>query len=181
MKIDINNTFIRYGRLHLTRQEGFGGDTFHAPPAPLGFYAFPIRFQELFLVGSIEEFQPKQIGLPKRPHYGDEGFNNFDWEKYEEIRKKRLKKIIHKFTMKNEHLIWHHLDAKQNVILDSYGSWIKTTVRNWKISLKKESVRLRAESLGDGFLKVEKLAEVRPKTGCFSKDHFEVFIDTKVY
>lgn len=181
MKIDIDNTFIRYGRLHLTKQKGFGRDTFHSPPAPIGFYAMPIRFQELFLVGSIESTQSKNMGLPKKPEYGTEEFSNFDWEKYHDIRRKRLKKIIHKFTMKNEHLIWHHLDSKQNVILDSYGSWIKTTVRDWKISLAKESVKLRAESLGDKLFGFNKLAEIRPKTGWFSKDHFEVFIDSKVY
>ena len=186
MKIDIDNTFVRYGRLHLTRQEGFGSDTFHAPPAPLGFYAMPIRFQELFLVGSIEKTQPKQMGLPKKPDYGEEGFNEFDWEKWNITRRKRLKKIIHKFTMKNEHLIWHHLDAKQNVILDTYGCWVKTTVRDWKISLAKESVKLRAETLCTGWTVPESkggkgLAEVRPKTGIYSKDHFEVFVDSKVY
>jgi len=181
MKIDIDNTFVRYGKLHLTKQEAFGKDSFHAPPTALGFYAMPIRFQELFLVGSIEEFQPKQVGLPKKPVYDTDEFNNFDWDKYYIAKKKRLKKIIHKFTMKNEHFIWHHLDSKQNAITDTYGSWVKTTVRDWKISLAKESVKLRAESLGDPCLGNNKLAEVRTKTGIYSKDHFEVFIDSKVY
>jgi hypothetical protein len=35
--------------------------------------------------------------------------------------------------------------------------------------------------LGDKLFGYNKLAEVRPKTGVYSKDHFEVFIDSKVY
>jgi len=63
MKIDIDNTFIRYGRLHLTKQKGFESDSFHSasfhsPPAQYGFYAMPIRFQELFLISSLDKTQP---------------------------------------------------------------------------------------------------------------------------
>jgi hypothetical protein len=43
-KVDIDNTFVRYGRMHLTKQKGFGEDSFHAPPAPIGFYAFPMNY-----------------------------------------------------------------------------------------------------------------------------------------
>ena len=98
-------------------------------------------------------------------------------------RKKRYKKIIHKFTVKNDDYIWHHLDVKHNVIVDSYGIWNKTLVRDWKKALSKESVKLRAESLHYDpiFGNSKNLSEVRPKTGWFSKDHFEVFIDSKVY
>jgi len=183
MKTDIDNTLIRYGKLHLTKQKGFGSDTFHAPPTTFGFYAMPIRFQELFLVGSIESYQPGQLGIPKAPKYGEDGYETYDWDKFNELRKKRYKKIIHKFTVKNDDYIWHHLDVKHNVIVDSYGVWNKTLVRDWKKALSKESVKLRAESLHYDpiFGNSKNLSEVRPKTGWFSKDHFEVFIDSKVY
>lgn len=182
MKTDIDNTFIRYGRLHLTKQQGYGNDTFHSPPAPKGFYAMPIRFQELFLVGSIDKTQPDVVAMPKKMKEQNKP-DDFDWEKYDKLRRGKLKKIIRKFVVKNEDVIWHHLKTKHNVILETYGSWTKTSVRDWKIALKKESVKLRAESMGEfmGCTDKMRLEEVRPKTGFYSKDHFEVFFDTKVY
>ena len=178
MKIDIDNTLIRYGRLHLTKQKGFGEDSFHAPPAPLGFYAMPIKFQELFLVGSISSTQPDYMKLPKKINDDD-----FDYDEAEKIRRKNRKKLIHNFTVKNEDFIWHHLEVKNNFIVDRHNAWVKTTVRDWKIALKKESIKLRAESMKGLFGNDTKIPfqEVRPKTGWYSKDHFEVFIDSKIY
>lgn len=185
MKTDIDNTFIRYGRLHLTKQEGyskdFHSDSFHAPPAPYGFYAMPIRFQELFLVGSLEKTQPDVFSIPKKLNRENNPID-FDWNEYEKVRKNRYKKNIHKFVVKNEDVIWHHLDIKPNMILASYGSWYKSSVRDWKSALIKESVKLRAEGVA-GFCgeRINLLAEIPKKAGFYSKDHFEVFFDTKVY
>jgi len=176
MKIDIDNTLIRYGRLHLTKQKGFGNDTFHSPPAPIGFYAMPIRFQELFLVGSISSTQPKYYPMPK-----EKNTKELTDDELDKIYRKNKNRKIHKFTIKNTDNIWHHLDAKPNCVLDRYGSWVKTSVRDWKISLKKESLKLRAESLDDELFQSNNISEVRPKTGWFSKDNFEVFIDSKIY
>lgn len=184
MKTDIDNIFIRYGRMHLTKQEGYGNDTFHSPPAPLGFYAMPIRFQELYLVGSIDVSQPGIISMPKKLKIENRKEDEiFDWNKYNEVRKKKWKKIIHKFTVKNENKIWHHLDVKQHTILDKHNDWVKTSIRDWKIALIKESLKLRVESMNSMFGENNKkpFAEVRPKTGYYSKDHFEVFFDSKVY
>lgn len=187
MKKDIDNTFIRYGRLHLTKQQGYGKDSFHAPPSTIGFYAMPIRFQELFLVGSIEKTQPEIVAIPKK--FKDENKSeDFDYSEYDKIRRKKYKKIIHKFEMKNDDFLWHHLtEIKHNLIIDKNRSWIKTTVRDWKKALIKESVRLRNESMSTSFFNDVKskggkrLEEIKKKTGCYSKDHFEVFIDSKVY
>ena len=165
MKNDIDNIFVRYGRLHLTKQQGFGKETFHSPPTKRGFYAMPIRFQEMFLIGSLEKTQPDVLNLPK----------NIIGEKYYEIKNKRLKKIYHKFTVKNNDVIWHHLDSNNKHILDRNGSWVKTFVYNWKKCLYKEILKLRNE----GFEYKDKLDEI-PKKSYYSKDHFEVFFDTKV-
>ena len=55
--------FVRYGKLKSTKQKGFSNsDTFHSPPAGKGFYAFPFGYEELFLVGSLENTQPSVIG-----------------------------------------------------------------------------------------------------------------------
>ena len=138
MKIDIDNTFIRYGKMHLTKQKGFGEDTFHAPPASIGFYAMPIRFQELFLVGSVEEFQPGILGMPKKldPKFNrdEDGHtkDDFDWDNHSKVHRKKFKRIVHKFTVKNEDYIWHHLNIKPNFIVDEYNDWFKSSVRDWK-------------------------------------------------
>jgi len=195
MKIDIDNTFVRYGRMHLTKQKGFGKDTFHSPPTSIGFYAMPIRFKEMFLVSSVEEFQPNILGIPKKlnPKFNrdEDGHtkDDFDWGKHGEVHRKKFKRIVHKFTVKNEDYIWHHLDIKQNFIVNEYNGWVKTSVRDWKKALIKESLRLRVESMSTTIFTAETgkssggkgFSEVRPKTGCYSKDHFEVFFDSKVY
>ena len=192
MKIDIDNTFVRYGRMHLTKQKGFGKDTYHSPPASIGFYAMPIRFQELFLVGSIEDTQPGILGMPKKldPKFNrdENGYtkSDFDWDKHSELHRKKFKKVIHKFSVKNEDFIWHHLNIKQNFIIDTHNDWVKSSIRDWKKALMKESLKLRVESLSTDMETTDSkggkdFAEVRSKTGMYSKDHFEVFFDSKVY
>lgn len=181
MKTDINNIFIRFGKMHLTKQQGYGSDTFHAPPAPIGFYAMPIRFKELFLVGSLDKTQPGYLPLPKIKDK-----DNIDWNKRSLLERKRFKKIIHKFVVDNDEYIWHHLAIKQNLIVDRHNCWVKTTVRDWKHALQKESIKLRSESMATDYdteksTGGKRLEEVRPKSGMYSKDHFEVFFDTKVY
>jgi hypothetical protein len=42
--------FVRYGGLSPVKQLGFGKDTFHAPPARRGIYAFPWPYIERFLL-----------------------------------------------------------------------------------------------------------------------------------
>jgi len=181
MKNDIDNIFIRYGKLHLIKQKSFGKDSFHAPPTQRGFYAMPIRFQEMFLIGSIDKTQPDQLKISDK--YNPDKNPEATWENYNKIRDKKLKNIIHKFKIKNEDFIWHHLTVKNNLIVSTYGSWYKTTVRDWKVALIKESVRLRSESMvsfgykGPG----KNLEQVPKKIGYFSKDHFEIFIDSKIY
>jgi len=180
MKTDIDNTFIRYGRLHLTKQEGFGKDSYHAPPTQYGFYAMPIRFQELFLISSLDKTQPDVLSLPKK--LDREKNPDFDYDEYSKKRRNRYKSIMHKFVVKNDDVIWHHLNLKPSVVLASYGTWNKSLVRDWKKALIKESVNLRAKCIA-GFMGEcnINLGEIPKKTGYYSKDHFEVFFDTKVY
>lgn len=181
MKKNIDNIFIRFGKLHLTKQDGFGNDTFHSPPASKGFYAFPIRFQEYYLVGSIEKTQPTQYNLPKKLKHEnilkveDKEIREKLWVENRKFWKIKLKELRHEFFVDNDKLIWHHLDAKPFDIIDRHNSWIKTTVGVFKKSLIKESLKLRVESSGDlGINSVNKT------NGFFCEDHFEVFFDTKV-
>lgn len=187
---DIDRTFVRFGKLGLVKQDGFGSDTFHAPPAPRGFYAMPKRFQELFLVGSIENTQ-KIKNMPKEDKYKDPETGEHDWDKYERDNKKAFQKLRHEFSIDPTTEFWHHLDVPNNEVLQRHNSWVKTTFRAWKKALSKESVKLRAKSLapwvsgkddteGEFRKTPGGINSTRKRTGWYSKDHFEVFFDTKV-
>jgi len=184
MKKNIDNIFIRFGKLHLTKQDGFGNDTFHSPPASKGFYAMPIRFQEYFLISSIEKYQTDQYNLPKKLGYEEilkkEVIEDKDWKEREEYIKKRLSRLKHEFFVENDKLVWHHLErnTKPFEIIDRHNSWVKTDIGTFKRCMLIESIKLRSESLK--YSEIKNINSVSKITGCFSKDHFEVFFDTKV-
>jgi hypothetical protein len=46
--------FVRYGGLSPVKQKGYGSDTYHAPPARKGIYAFVFPYIEKFLIGASE-------------------------------------------------------------------------------------------------------------------------------
>lgn len=54
-----NDTFIRYGGLSLVKQKGYSktAKTFHAPPAPKGVYAFPIKAIDFFMCSHRKKFE----------------------------------------------------------------------------------------------------------------------------
>lgn len=47
--------FIRYGSLQPQKQSRYGEDWFHSPPCKKGFYAFPYKYVEFFLLGATSE------------------------------------------------------------------------------------------------------------------------------
>lgn len=158
----VYKTFVRFGKLGLVKQEAYGNDTFHSPPAHRGFYAMPIRFQEYFLIGTIEVTQPDQFNMPKS--------NEIDYELYNKKRKERMSAIRHEFTIDVDDEFWHHLNVPNNEVINRHNSWIKTTYKTWEKAVKKESLRLRSETGGSFGIN----SGVK-RTGLFSKDHFEVF------
>lgn len=166
------NRFVRFGKLALVKQKGFGGDTFHSPPAQRGFYAMPLRYQEYFLVGSIDDFQPGQLNAPKMP---DNDATGEEWNEWNIKWEKRFKAVRHEFIVGNDIELWHHLPVPNNEVISRHNSWVKTSLRAWKKAVGKESVKLRAEDGGS-----KGINSVRKRTGYCSKDHFEVFFDTKV-
>ncbi len=167
------NRFIRYGKLALVKQKGFGSDTFHGPPAQRGFYAMPIQFQSLFLVGSVDDYQPGQLNAPKKPV--GEDVSDEEWDEWWVKRQKRYSAIKHEFTVDNTVELWHHLTVPNNEVVSRHNSWVKTSLKVWKKAVSKESVSLRAEAGGE-----KGINSTYKRTGYFSKDHFEVFFDTKV-
>lgn len=181
---DILRKFVRFGKLGLVKQEGHGKDAFHAPPAPAGFYAMPYKFQELFLVSSMDKYQPKQLNMPKNDKFRDEE-GNMDFDGMIKKQKERMAAIRHEFTIHPHTEFWHHLQVPRNEIIEQYGSWVKTNFNAWKKAIVKEQVKLRAQSLGSIFGSADKVAgrsinSVPKRTGYFSKDTFEVFFDTKI-
>jgi hypothetical protein len=166
------NRFVRFGKLALVKQKGFGKDTFHSPPAPRGFYAMPLRYQEYFLIGSIDDFQPGQLNAPKKP---DNEASMEEWVEWNHKWDKRFKAVRHEFTVENEVELWHHLTVPNNEVISRHHSWIKTSLKAWKKAVSKESTKLRAEAGGE-----RGINSVYKRTGYTSKDHFEVFFDTKV-
>lgn len=179
----VYRTFVRFGRLKPVKQEGYGIDSYHAPPAPVGFYAMPKRLQEFFLIGSIEMTQ--DIGLsPKHRDITVDGSKPVK----KATKSERISAVRHEFVVGPEVEMWHHLTVPASEIIDQHGFWVKTTVAAWEIAVKKERIRLRAQSLAiwgtdgknDGKVNKQDINTVRKSTGVYSKDHFEVFFDHKV-
>lgn len=176
--------FVRFGGCSIKTQKGFKKNSkeFHSPPAPKGFYAMPFIAQEFFLISSLGTYQKGT--LPKLK--GDT--SNWTNEQFDEFYKKEKKAIssMRKEFLKKEGNIWHHLEkyTPHYKILDTNGSWIKTSIKDWAIAFNKMSITLKAESMI--FLKENSVKynisfnSVNEITGFYSRDHCEVFFDEKV-
>ena len=175
------SVFVRFGGLDLKNQKGYGKDTFHAPPASRGIYAFPKIAQEHFLVGSLDKFQPSI--LPKDPDW--DKMTDDDYKKHEK-RRKRIYSNIRKEFRKTTGNIWHHLGehCKPNEIIDTHGSWVKTDIATWQKAFSKASLTDRyGEDFGGRSNKgrgEHSINAARGITGMYAKDRYEVFFDEKV-
>ena len=163
------NIFIRYGGLNIKKQKWFGNDTYHSPPASRGIYAMPYVAQELFLISSLDKYQPGI--LPKLR-------NDIRDEIYYKKRKRIISNISKKFIVKNGNL-WHHLidyiDKKE--ILAINNTWVKTSIKAWKKAFSKMSLESR---YGDHGFNIKSINETRGILGYYSKDNCEVFFDEKI-
>ena len=195
--------FVRFGGLDLKTQKGYSSKdegTFHAPPAPRGFYAMPKIAQELFLVGSLDKTQPSIFAkAPEYPEYKEingelskedqekweKESDAFDWDKHNKNRDKRYTEIRKEFK-KIDGNIWHHLVdmVPNNEVLERKGSWVKTSIKAWQKAFNKESLKNRygedfggSQGKGRGETSINK---ARGITGFYSKDQYEVFFDEKV-
>jgi len=184
--------FVRFGGLDLKNQEGYGkSTTFHSPPTSRGFYAFPKVAQELFLVGSIDKFQPSTMPKGLRDHPSDDAPKEEmeKWEKERDAfdfddhykRKKKILSSIRKEFRKTDGYIWSHLEeeVRPSEVVDRHGSWVKTSIREWQRAFNKMSVRNRMPK-GLMGLETKNINSARGITGYYSKDHCEVFFDEKV-
>ena len=182
--------FVRYGGLDLKNQNGYTNTdpTYHSPPTRRGFYAFPKSMQELFLVGSIDKFQPGTY--PKEPQWNnlsDEEYNKTQKE-YDKKTKKIFRSLRREFT-KTTGNIWHHLGdfCKTVDIISRHGAWVKTSIQAWEKAFSKSSLTDRyGEDFGGMPDRPNKgrgantVNTARGVSGMYSKDHYEVFFDEKV-
>jgi hypothetical protein len=168
------NTFVRFGGLNLKKQKGFGNDTFHSPPAPIGIYCMPLIAQELFLVGDLS-YQKNVMPKAKKEYFDTtEGAENY------EKRTKNIRRLKRKEFYKNTGNIWHHLReyTDNNEIIEEHNSWCKTSIKAWQKAFSKMSLNLRYGE--DDSFKITNINVARGITGYYSKDHCEVFFDEKV-
>ena len=175
MKEDITyRTFVRFGKLGLLKQKGYGINTFHAPPAPKGFYAMPIHFQEYFLISGIDQTQSDQLNIPNMEKFRKPD-GEIDWDEFSKKEKERYSAVRHEFIIKKDTEFWHHLDVPNNVVLARHNDWVKTSYHAWKKAVDKENIRLRAYSGGE-----KGVNSTKKRAANFTRDHFEVFFDSKV-
>jgi hypothetical protein len=116
--------------------------------------------QELFLVGSIDVYQPGVVPIWK---------DKYDYDEFEKRRKISLSSIRKEFV-KTSGNIWHHLTdyVSNNEILDSNGSWIKTDINVWKKAFSKMSLNHR---YGEDSFSVKDINKSKGIMGYYSKDH----------
>ena len=177
------STFVRFGGMDLKNQVGYSNNpkSFHSPPAPRGFYAFPKIAQEMFLVW----------GLPYQKHTNAEIRNQEkqkDWteEDYDKRNKRTKERMINarREFVKRKGDIWHHLEeyTDRNEIIDTHSSWVKTSIKAWMDAFNRMSLKSRLPTPSDfshKSLLTNNINSTRGITGFFSKDHCEVFFDEK--
>jgi hypothetical protein len=203
--------FVRYGGLDLKAQKGFKSKedkSYHSPPTTRGFYAMPKIAQEMFLVSSMDEFQPGTMPkLPEYPYHKEvkdsEGnmtlspedkaawkklSDEFDYVAHEAQSKINLSNMRKEFK-RSEGNIWHHLEehTPNNEVIGRNGSWIKTSIKAWQKAFMKDSINGRyGEDFGGMDDRENKgrglnsINNARGLNGMYSKDHYEVFFDEKV-
>jgi hypothetical protein len=164
--------FVRFGGVNLKTQKGyeFNPKSFHKPPTRRGFYAMPKIAQEYFLIGSIGSYQPGTV--PKFREGEDYFEHNKKLQKSLSLRRKEFKKA--------KGFIWHHLEeySDRNEIIETHGSWVKTTLHHWRVAFSRMSIILRYGD-HDNF-PTKSINSIMGITGFYSKDHCEVFFDEKV-
>ena len=183
------NIFVRFGGLDLKTQKGFGRESYHAPPATRGFYAFPFVAQEFFLIGAMDVFQPGTIPKEPKKQICGEDENGIaicapvtqeEWDKHH-IRRKKALAAKRKQFYKNTGNVWHHLSdyIDRCEMIAEHGSWVKTSIKEWQRAFSRMSLEHRYGN-DNGLSNDTSINETKGLLGWYSKDHCEVFFDEKV-
>jgi hypothetical protein len=188
------NRFIRFGKLdsyqiqnvHIGNYLKKGKEpSIHLAPENRGFYAFPMKFADLYLIGCLDKTQKDTFPKREPPSANEIQTGGYSDEEKAAIIKagndyanhiKHIKNdlIRHSFALKNDDLLWHHFDdlVPVNEIERRSGDWVLTSVASFKkalhksvaiISTKQGGYEQRSSYLGTNYLG-------------FGKTAFEVFI-----
>jgi len=194
-----NNKFVRYGNLDIYNKQEWHVkkpkqndpiSNYHLAPVSRGYYAMPFKYVEMFLVGAVSKTQPEQFKkldnlydekAPTLQFCGNEAVNEKEYEDhFNKINAKR-KKIYSKnrkiFILKDEDLVWHHLEefTPLNEIEKRSGSWILTTVKTYNNSIKKSFKNHRGYMLHN--TPEGKIIEYSDNRGYYrSYDMYEIFV-----
>ena len=126
---NVLNRFVRFGRMdsyqvqNVYARKGQEPESVHIAPEKRGFYAMPLKFQEMFLIGSLETKQKDTF-----PKWRGEPQEEFD----KKIAHIKHTLIRHSFALKDSDLLWHHLhffcNISNNEIDRRSGDWVLTSV-----------------------------------------------------
>jgi len=175
---DILNRFIRFGKMdsyqiqnvHVKKDQE--PSSIHIAPEKRGFYAMPLKFQEMFLISSIEQTQKNTFPKNKVPR-DDDGYVNIDTQAEYDKQVQHIKYdlIRHSFILRDPVPIWHHLvkSTPLNEVDRRNGYWILTSVSSFKKAIGKAIAQMaKSNEMHRGDVNIRKL----------DKDMFEVFIPT---
>lgn len=198
--------FLRFGGLSPVIQYGYGNNTFHAPPAKKGIYAFPYPFIEWFLLGGnyadpkksivknptnrIQYLRDKKGNLidTNHPDYEKHSACDKNWtadrRKTEEddfygvLYRPSSRKI---FEYKGD--IWHHLECKNNFVVNRHNDWILTNYKNYTDCLSKHIHKQKFDRMHGKFMWLDSKTcfggntVLKAPQSFFNKDDIEVFIE----
>ena len=131
----------------------------------------------------MKKRRKSSVGFP--PETG-----RIDFKKEDDKKARQIRRNIRKEFTKTTGDIWHHFGehCKPNEIIDTHGSWVKTSIQTWQKAFSKASLHDRyGEEYGSGWEPGDdknrgerSINAARGLSGMYSKDHYEVFFDEKV-
>jgi len=175
---DVLNRFIRFGKLDSFQIQNVHvgkvkePSSMHIAPEKRGFYAMPLKYQEMFLISSLEDTQ-KSVFPKWNPQRDNDGWPvDGEADKYDQqVNYIKHHLIRHSFMLKDSDLIWHHLHFYNAVPINEIerrvGDWVLTSVGTFKKAIGKAIAKTAKEwEMHRGNVNTAKL----------DKDAFEVFI-----
>jgi len=148
------NWFVRIGNMDSFKKQAKNifnvkNPSYHTAPDRRGFYAFPMKFIEPFMVSSVKDTQPdlanyNKKGIARRkgeepPYPNLTSSAEEEWEAYAKFHRENPFKELpkHKFFLSDDKMIWSHLTdvIPRNEIDAMRGTWCLSTVGVWKRSI----------------------------------------------
>jgi hypothetical protein len=196
-------TFVTYGGLSATKQHGFGKDSFHAPPARKGIYAFVWPYIERFLLGGYNSPRGRGKGQRNRVEYvRDEKGNVVDsehseYEKYSQISKnwtlpywkdtnnynQKALSYDDDYIQPDKYVLYRHIAPKKFKYNGEIWHHLKDYVNpNSILKQNGDWIKTDMNSFVAAFKKAAPKTEFSTQRNpiTYSMDHLEVFIEGKI-